>query len=243
MTPDDRQAAAVPIGDVLRARIREERKRMGWAQGDLAARVTALGVRIHQTTVSKIEEGTRRVTLEELVAIGAALTTPLPMLLASRDDGGDVAVTPEVLVRPWHAVEWLIGARPLPDDDEGRWREQTRPLRRHDDVRAAEGKASAALVLRTSYEQVGDTEAVREAQRRYVEALQELVDALATVEASGYPTSDLASGRFLDDARKLGLQPRAKWSLPGGSHLANGDDVNEAIGRSGVDRRPDVEQS
>ncbi len=229
MARDDGQVGAAPIGDVVRARIREVREARRLSQGDLAAGVSALGVRMHQTTVSKVEEETRKVTIDELVAISAALDTPLPLLLAPVTQGVDVAVTPEVVVGSWEAVEWLVGARALSGTDARRWHEQTRPLRLHAEVRAAEDRAAAALVNRISHERVHDADGVQVAQRRYVEALQDLVDALEALKAAGFPVSDLESGRLVEDARDLGLKPRRSRTLSIRAGATLGD-LEEALG-------------
>lgn len=55
------------------ARVRDERKLRGLRQDDFADRLAAVGHPMHQTTISKIESGTRPTTIEELVAIAAVL--------------------------------------------------------------------------------------------------------------------------------------------------------------------------
>jgi transcriptional regulator with XRE-family HTH domain len=61
--------------------MREERERRGWHQVELAARVTAAGVPLIGSAVSKSEAGRRAVRLGEAVAVARVLGIPLAALL------------------------------------------------------------------------------------------------------------------------------------------------------------------
>ena len=60
----------------LGGRVRSLRRQSGWTQEELAARMTAAGYPMHQTTVTKIEGGSRPTTVEEAFAFGAVLGVP-----------------------------------------------------------------------------------------------------------------------------------------------------------------------
>lgn len=63
------------------ARIRGER---GWEQRDLAARVATAGRGLSASVLSKIESGVRRIDVDDLVAIAAALeVSPALLILAA----------------------------------------------------------------------------------------------------------------------------------------------------------------
>lgn len=65
-----------PPSEVLRERIRQAREARKLSQRELAESVSALGVRMHQPGIARIEEGTRSVKVDELVAIAIALDRP-----------------------------------------------------------------------------------------------------------------------------------------------------------------------
>jgi transcriptional regulator with XRE-family HTH domain len=64
------------LGDLAARGVRAERSRRGWRQAELATR---LGT--SQTTISQIESGRRRLSLDDLLAICAVLRVPLDQLL------------------------------------------------------------------------------------------------------------------------------------------------------------------
>ena len=69
-------------------RVRRERLRREWRQEDLAAAVAERGISLHPSAYAKIEGGTRTVTLNEAVAITAALNLPVSWMLSG--DGADL---------------------------------------------------------------------------------------------------------------------------------------------------------
>jgi hypothetical protein len=54
-------------GEVVARRTREIREHRGWLQADFLNRLDALGHHMEQATLSRIENGVRRVTVDELV--------------------------------------------------------------------------------------------------------------------------------------------------------------------------------
>jgi transcriptional regulator with XRE-family HTH domain len=56
------------IDDHFRRRLKEERERRGWRQQDLAEKLAARKVYIHETAIAKIEKGTRYVRIDEAAA-------------------------------------------------------------------------------------------------------------------------------------------------------------------------------
>lgn len=57
-------------------RVKQLRKAAGLTQTDLAERLSQWGRSYHQTTVAKLEAGTRPTTLEELIPLSVALGVP-----------------------------------------------------------------------------------------------------------------------------------------------------------------------
>jgi transcriptional regulator with XRE-family HTH domain len=64
------------LGDLAARGVRAERSRRGWLQAELATR---LGT--SQTTISQIESGRRRLSLDDLLAVCTVLQVPLDQLL------------------------------------------------------------------------------------------------------------------------------------------------------------------
>ena len=68
--------------NIVGARIRERRKQLGLTQNDVAARLQLAGLEgINQATVSKVENGTRRVYDYEVHAYAGALHVTADWLL------------------------------------------------------------------------------------------------------------------------------------------------------------------
>lgn len=65
-------------------KLRARREAAGLTQQQLAGQVNAAGYRMYQSTIAKIETGSRAIRLNDAVALAAALDLPLTDLL---DDG------------------------------------------------------------------------------------------------------------------------------------------------------------
>lgn len=73
------------------ANMKSMREARGWNQSELARRLTAVGVEgFHQTTISRIEAGSRPVRLGEAAAIARTLGTTVEMMVGH--DGREVVV-------------------------------------------------------------------------------------------------------------------------------------------------------
>jgi DNA-binding Xre family transcriptional regulator len=85
---------------LVRARIRGLRVAMGWSLDDLAARCY-----LSPSTLSRIETGHRRISLDQLTAIARGLGTSIDQLVESADD--------DVVIRPQHdesrgVTTWMV---------------------------------------------------------------------------------------------------------------------------------------
>jgi len=81
-------ARAIQIGEAgehLAAAIATHRQRRGWDQRHLAEQVTAAGRPMSASVLGKVESGTRRVDVDDLVALAAALDVPPARLLPGED--------------------------------------------------------------------------------------------------------------------------------------------------------------
>ena len=77
------------LDEVVRQRIRGLRRARGWTLDTLAARCF-----VSASTLSRIETGSRRIALEQLVAIARALGTSVDQLVEPEGDE-DVVIRPE----------------------------------------------------------------------------------------------------------------------------------------------------
>lgn len=110
-------------GEALQHQLHELRKRAGvTSQEQLAGRLDALGESFEteknrgRKKIAKIESGERQISLDEGLAIAAALGLEPARVLFPLDDLAEVAVTPTLKVYAWQAQEWLRGHRPLTDE-------------------------------------------------------------------------------------------------------------------------------
>ncbi|MFF7521238.1 helix-turn-helix domain-containing protein [Streptomyces pseudovenezuelae] len=83
-------ARAIQIGEAgehVAAAVTTQRQRRGWDQRHLAEQVTAAGRNMSASVLGKIESGTRRVDVDDLVALAAALDVPPASLLPGAGTG------------------------------------------------------------------------------------------------------------------------------------------------------------
>lgn len=78
-------------GDLVRRRIKETRQHQRLSLAELSTRLTRAGHPILMSGLSKIENGGRRVDVDDLVAVAAALGVPPGVLLSPADAESDPA--------------------------------------------------------------------------------------------------------------------------------------------------------
>ena len=67
-------------------RVKDLRQARGWTQGDLAQRLTAAGYPMHQTTVAKMEGGSRPTNVGEVAALAAIFGIPIGSVFSEVED-------------------------------------------------------------------------------------------------------------------------------------------------------------
>jgi len=111
--------------EVFRERLREVRRLKRWTQSDLAAALAGNGVDLAEPAVTRMERGSRGVSLDEAIAIAAVLgVSPLHMFVPL-DDNDSSQVTPQMSVPVTEARAWARGQRPLREEDERLFYAQT----------------------------------------------------------------------------------------------------------------------
>jgi transcriptional regulator with XRE-family HTH domain len=93
--------------------VRRLRLHHEWDQQELADALDAVGHPIDRSGIAKIESATRNVTLEDFVALAAALGVEPAGLIAPRDDNVEVAVVPGLVRTGAQIRAWLHGFAPL----------------------------------------------------------------------------------------------------------------------------------
>ncbi|WP_082960566.1 MULTISPECIES: helix-turn-helix domain-containing protein [unclassified Mycobacterium] len=101
------------IGQAVASR----RKALDMTAQQLAERCKDLGVPIHRTTITKIENGRSRFDLGELIVLAVALNTSPVGLVYPGPYEGLVDITPSVRVTEFQAAQWFSGLRPALEDD------------------------------------------------------------------------------------------------------------------------------
>jgi transcriptional regulator with XRE-family HTH domain len=180
------------IGEAVAANVKHWRKARGLDQQQLADRLDELGWSVDRTAIARIERGPgrdgRKVTVDELGMLAAALNVPLTVLLLPLVDGADVKVAPKVVaVNRWTLFETMLGNVAYPhgagaarDVNIIEFELGAMPLRAYNIVRNARRAADQA------------------ASDEWLLRLQTLVNEADSMERIGYPAQDLIA---LDDQR------------------------------------------
>lgn len=124
-----------PIAERVAESVRTHRTRRGLSHRQMSARMREVGHPILPSGIARIEDGTRRVDVDDLVALALALRVPLAvLLLPGAPTGEPVNLTENVPVDFTAAWRWVRGellpdVAPEPDDDGDGWVKLPSPLR------------------------------------------------------------------------------------------------------------------
>ncbi|MGW5122992.1 helix-turn-helix domain-containing protein [Streptomyces sp. NPDC004069] len=112
-----------PTAAAVAANLRRLRKVRGLSVYMLSDKVEEAGRTIHPAAISRIERGKRQTTVDDLMALAAALNVSPSALLLPPNDGPaqTVAITGAGTVPADAAGDWVDGIRPLtvPAGDQG----------------------------------------------------------------------------------------------------------------------------
>ena len=112
-----RKRAPETVSRVVGRQVQAARERLHLRQVDLAKKLTTLGVPTHQATVHRLETGARRVTVDDVLALAAALEVSPLYLLGGSYTNEPVPVTPKLEASPPQMRRWLTGQVQLPSLD------------------------------------------------------------------------------------------------------------------------------
>lgn len=128
MTEDDQNPETV-----LRIEIRAQRGHQGLTAQQLADRVAEVGGKLTRQAISKIENGDRGVSLDELLVLARALRVPPILLLFPVGKRETVEALPDMVTSTADAMHWFTGERPGPSAKD--WERFAAPIllwRQHD---------------------------------------------------------------------------------------------------------------
>ena len=109
LKPNPRALPGELPGEILRRNLRDLREARGLTQHQLAERMTVAGTQMRNVTISNIENGARKVSVDELVVFAVVLEKPIVRLLTPRpDDETLVRITNWRLFRPVELRNWII---------------------------------------------------------------------------------------------------------------------------------------
>jgi transcriptional regulator with XRE-family HTH domain len=165
---------------VLAAALPAVRARQGLSAEDLAARVKLRGGKLDRAAISKIENGTRGVSLDDAILLAVALGVSPLHLFTPREDNAFVRVTPTEYVTAGTVRRWIRGTTPLKGQDDRVYRTEVP----ESEWKAVDVRINAAR------------EAVDKARRRLRIAratADEMLSELANLEAHGF-TSAFGAG-------------------------------------------------
>lgn len=178
------------IDEGLGHQLKRLRDKRGWTQQELARRIGEHGGSMHQTTILRTEKGERRVTLDEVVLLAAALNVPPPLLLLPLGSRSKVQITPNSQIHPHLALEWLRGDEPLVSTrrrgiDRAAWLEAAKPLDLWLRLRQVEDRVSTAHNAVRFAEYSGEEVGLSKARQEHASALTALHGHLREMQAAG----------------------------------------------------------
>jgi transcriptional regulator with XRE-family HTH domain len=111
----------------LARRVREIREHRRWTQQDLANRLAELDFPLGRPAITKIEARDRGVSVDEALALAAALGVAPVHLLVPVDNEAWFALSKKWTVPAPLARDWIRGGAPLGDSEDERWYLTLRP--------------------------------------------------------------------------------------------------------------------
>ena len=106
--------------EVFREQLRTVRRFKGWTQQQLADALADVGVKLDATAITRLERGTRGVTLDDVIAIAAVLgVSPLHLFVPLGNGDSTLDIAPGLTAGAADVRAWIRGQLPLRvgDDD------------------------------------------------------------------------------------------------------------------------------
>jgi 8-oxo-dGTP pyrophosphatase MutT (NUDIX family)/transcriptional regulator with XRE-family HTH domain len=188
--------------EVFREQLRTVRRYKGWTQQRLADELDTVGVKLDATAITRLERGTRGVTLDDVIAIAAVLgVSPLHLFVPLGNGDSTLDIAPGLTAGTADVRAWIRGQVPLRDGDDDSLFYTQAPDRDWDvialaagsrfksreDFEATRAKWERAMLRRLAAESAGSATEVlsvvkREAEGRVAADRQPVVAAIVTSE-------------------------------------------------------------
>lgn len=140
----DKKVALGPLAEQVAANLRRIREEKRLTYAAISARLERLKRPIPVLGLRRIEKGERRVDVDDIAALAAALGVPPMLLIFPLGDATWVDILPDQPVATWLAVRWFIGDIPLPPLWEGK---SPQPTARDDEAMKAWQTGARAIVM------------------------------------------------------------------------------------------------
>lgn len=114
-------------GDLVIARLKDARKRLGWSTTHLAEQLATAGApRLTANILQNLEAGRRQqaLTVEELLLLALATHVPPEYFLAAGDNQR-IQLVPGLVINAEDLLAWVRGEQPLPVTDPDLYRQAT----------------------------------------------------------------------------------------------------------------------
>lgn len=208
--------------EIIGEQVALARHRRRWTQSDLAEAVQEHDPdsNLGRGAIAKIESGVRRVSIDEMLLLAAAVNVPPAMLLVPLGSDDVVEVTPRSQIHPGLALNWIIGDEALVASsrkviNRGDWWAGSAPLRLHRQFRKlleATHDANRAIL---HAEHVGNPEGMSRAREDKYKALEELHRHLRTMQDAGVRPPAMTSD-LLEEMDSLGFDVLGLplWAIP-----------------------------
>lgn len=116
---EKRERTPTAVSRVVGRQVKTARNMRRWSQDDLASQLKRQGVELGQASIARLESGPRHITVDEALALAAALGVNPLYLLSGDFTNEPVPVTPKLgNVWPNAMRFWFAGNLPLPGTDE-----------------------------------------------------------------------------------------------------------------------------
>lgn len=106
-------ARPMRVSKTVGEQVRRHRERKGWTQARLSDELAALGEPMDRVVLTRIEKGTRGVTVDEVLLLALALGVSPAHLMMPRATAPVKLAAEFPAVAGWEALMWLRGASPL----------------------------------------------------------------------------------------------------------------------------------
>lgn len=209
----------------LGAQVKRWRGERNLSGEQLARRIAEdTGAKLDRYAISKIEAGTRKVTVDEWLHLAYSLGVPPLLLLLPLGEDDTAAIGPDVELPPLLAWRWISGEQPPTSSDRyavrpAEWNTAHGPVAVYLRMAQVGDQAYRALVELRQCEYIGEEKKIVAARAAYVEGLKRYAAELTRAAASGLRLPPVAQS-MLEDMSRLAIDHPALSGRPDGIEIS-----------------------